>query len=365
VIFAESEFGTVGVEYEATIIDRQTSRPQRLASSIANETRPALTRGGICPDLFESTLEFVTGICTSIDEVRADLLAIHGTVQPVLDRHDATLLGMGLPAVPRSTEFDTTSAPRYRDIIESLQWPARRLMTNGIHVHIGMPSSDHALRTTQGLRSLLPVLLALSASSPFRNGEVTGLASTRMALWSAVPRSGPMPSFADMGEYEQYCQVMQRAAAIGAANELRWDCRLNAGLGTVEIRIADTVAEMEDTLALCAFAWCLAVGVEELHGFHLPTELSDENRWRAIRYGSQCEFIVDASGSVETLDVLTERIIDSLSGTAATLGCEAHLDRCRELASGRAPHQRLTSGEPGASARDLATAAELIMRVDW
>jgi carboxylate-amine ligase len=363
--FASSEFGTLGVEFEATIIDRETLRPLALASQIAEEATPALRRGAICPDYVEQTLEFNTGICTSIDDVQSDLRATYGVVRPILERDNAVLLGMGLPAFSRPEDFEIVDGPRYRAVLHEFQWAGRRLVTNGIHMHVGMPTGDHAIRAAGALRSVLPILLALSASSPFRHGELTGLASTRLAVRAPIPQSGPMPDFADMDDYISFCEAMQRSNAITTLGDLRWDCRPNLALGTLEIRISDSVAEMDDLLALCALAWCMAVGIESLESFRLPNELSNENRWRAIRYGTQCDFIIDAAGQVQPVSVLTDRIIDALDATAESLGCSTHLYRCGELGLGRATHQRLTVQEATMSTRELATAAELTMRVDW
>ena len=363
--FATSTFGSLGIEYESTIVDAASSRPRALASALSAAAQPSVTRGGVVPDFYEGTLEFSTGICTTLNQARADLLGTFRAVQPLLENKQAYLVGMGLPPVSHSKDFDFADTPRYAEIRELLQWTAYRVMTNGIHVHVGMTSLAQALDTTRALRTFLPVLLALSASSPFRHGKTTGLASTRMALRSSIPRTGPMPNFESVGEYESYIDAMHAAGAITSLRDLRWDCRVNAELGTVEIRIIDTIADLDDALALCALAWSLAVAAPDLEKHLLPATLSDENMWRATRYGHRSAFLIDATGATEPIGVVTERLVESLGATADALGCRKELERCRDFGWGDAPHQRLTLNPEAVHDLDLAHAAELAMRVAW
>ena len=363
--FTASDFGTLGVEYESTVIDQVTSRPLPLAVLISENAQPLHPRGRITPDLSLPTLEFTSGICTSIDQVRSDLLSAYRAVRPILDEHQAELLGMGLSPSAHSDEFPPVPQARYQEIYASLAWSAEQITTNGIHAHIGMPSLNVALSTSRVLRSLLPLLLALSASSPFRHDKFTGLASTRMALWSAIPRSGPMPHFTDEAEYLSYFMALRTAEAVRQQGDLRWDCRPNSTLGTLEIRIIETVANLDDVMALVALAWCMAVGVEHLEEFVLPHTLSDENRWRAIRYGSNASMIIDTSGNTASLAHYAERVVQALGSTADLLGCAPEIERCIELGWGRAAHQKLTENSGSLPQDSLARAAETFMRVHW
>lgn len=363
--FAASDFGSLGVEYESTVIDQVTSRPLPLAELISENAQPLYTRGAITPDLSQPTLEFTTGICRDIDQARSDLHSAYRAVRPILDEHQAELLGMGLSPSAHRDEFQPLPQARYQEIYSSLTWTAEQVTTNGIHVHIGMPSLNVALSTSRVLRSLLPLLLALSASSPFQHEKCTGLASTRMALWSAIPRSGPMPDFANEAEYLSYLMALRTAGAVRHQRDFRWDCRPNSTLGTLEIRIIETVADLDDAMALVALAWCMAVGVEHLEEFALPHTLSNENRWSAIRYGTDASMIVDTSGKTASLAHYTERVGEALGGTADLLGCRSEIERCIELGGGRAAHQILTENSGSLPQDRLARAAETSMRVHW
>ena len=363
--FLSSELGTLGIEYEAEVIDATTLQPLALASEISDEIQSLLKRGRIGPDLFESTIEFTTGICNSLNQARDDLQGVYTAAESALQRRNAELLGMGLYPLTRSSDAITANAPRYAEIMELIAWPARRVTTNGIHIHVGMRTGDEAVATANSLRSVLPILLALSASSPFRKGVVTGLASTRMALFASVPRSGPLPEFLNFAHYASYFDSMINAEAMPTELHAWWDCRLQPALGTLEIRITESIADLDDVLALCALAWCMAVGSQHLEVFQLPMELSDENRWRAIRYGSQAHFLVTSDGTTQPITTVVNRLVDVLSATAKDLGCLSELERCRELALSTRPHQLLAAHDNEASTAELVELAARKMTVNW
>jgi carboxylate-amine ligase len=363
--FAKGEFGTLGVEYEIEVIGRATSSPLPIASELASTVQPRLSRGAVTPDLFASTLELATGICESLSEVVSDLRTMTNELAPALDLHEATLLGMGLHPFARAENALVAQGERYREIMDLIAWPARRVPTNSIQIHVGMPSGDHAVATARSLRPLLPILLALSASSPFRNGEITGLASTRSALFASVPRSGPMPEFENWEVYSDYCAAMALSNSMPTDLHIWWDCRLQPTLGTIEIRIADSVADLDDILAIVALAWCMAVGVDELRSFAIPSVLSDENRWRAVRYGSACRILTDDYGNTEPLSTTVERLLVALEATADRLDCRQQLERCIDLSRGTSVHQKLVPEDSVKSELDLAYQATQSMRVTW
>jgi carboxylate-amine ligase len=252
--------------------------------------------------------------------------------------------------------------------MSNLEWPARQVTTCALQIHVGMPSGDVAVSTARRLRSVLPIVLALSASSPFRDGDLTGLASTRTALFAAVPRSGPMPDFGDWQEYASYCETMADAGAMPSELSTWWDCRPQPKLGTLELRIADAVPDLDDALALCSLLWCLAVGADRLSDLQIPPLLSDENRWRALRFGWQARFL-DAEGKPSrTLHELVDELLDTLGPIATDLGCVAPLQRCIALSRGEGRHQLQlprdqVTGPDGD--QELARSAASRLRVSW
>lgn len=363
--FESGSLDAIGVEFEATIVDATTYRPLSVASRIAREVQPDLARGVVSPDLFESTLEYTTGICRSIDDARRDLVNLHDRTRPYLDACGGRLLGMGLHPTAVSADFVDVSTPHYEDVITRFRWSVRQVVGNGIHVHVGMPSGDHAIRVAGALRTFMPILLALSASSPFKEGSATGLASTRMAMFSAMPRSGPMPAFENWKEYAAFCEVMAHADAMPAPRETWWDCRPQPTLGTLEIRLMDSIPCLDDVLALSALAWCMTVGIDDLAKYALPPRLSDENRWRAIRHGAAAKFIVSNAGDTEPVGAVVEQLVSVLDGTASDLGCSDELRHGADLGWGKAAHQQLTASAEDMPRTDVVARALAGMTVTW
>lgn len=355
--FAASGSDTFGIEVESAVIRADDGASLPIASSLALEAAPV--RGSISADLYESTLEFSTGVCRSLSEAAADLTAAHAAVRPALDANGAALLGMGLHPTCASHDHPPVDEPRYRDILERLAWPGRHITTNALQFHVGMPSGDRAVEVANALRPQLPLLLALSASSPFRDGAPTGLRSTRTALFSSVPRSGPMPEFRDWRAYLSYCEAMERADAMPSPLHAWWDCRLQPVLGTLEIRIADTMPNLDDVLALGALAWTMAVASSHDAPGSLPSPLAAENRWRAMRDGVDARFLVDDRGTTACIAAVTERTITALSDVGSDLGCLEELEHCAELGRGVRPHQRLMVG------RDAIRHSLDTLRIDW
>lgn len=362
--FAPSELGSLGMEFEGTVIDRITCEPRPIAQLVAEQAQAQVARGRLSPDLFTCVLELTTGLCRTIQQARADFEALWHATAPILEREGAALLAMGHHPTAVAGDVTALEETVYQELIERWQWPARRLLTTGIHVHVGMPSGDVAIATAQGIRATLPVLMALGAASPFRGGAATGLATTRVRLLDAFPRTGPMPRLESWEHYVEFCNALIHADAARTARDSWWDCRPQPTFGTLEIRVLDSLADLDDVVALGALAWCQAVGWPELERFDLPDLLTDENRWRAIRFGVNAEFIVDATGRTQPLCDVAEQVIESLEPTASRLGCERELERCRALARGLGAHHRLLA--PGTSGDASVLAQALIgMRVDW
>lgn len=367
--FARSEFGSLGVEIEGTLINRYTSEPQPLAPEVVAEVQPEVLRGRVTSDFFASTLELASGVCLTLDEARADLQNLWASARPALEVRDAALLAMGLHPRAEPRSMRVLDEHRYQDLVTRLQWPGLRSFTTGIHVHVGMPDGDTAIATAQALRSVLPILKALSAASPYRNGLATGLASTRTAVFDAVPRTGPMPAFHRWSDYAGYVTAMVAADSMVQATDQWWDCRLAPEYGTLEIRVMDSIAEMDDIMALVALAWCMSVGVDALARFTLPDPLSDDNRWRATRFGVNGSIIVDSDGATAPIGEVVERVVEALTPTAIGLGCVSELHRCRDLGWGRAHHQQVLFEESGrendGTVEQRIDNALAEMRIDW
>ena len=254
-------------------------------------------------ELFECTVEVITGICATPAEARADLAATIGEVRAVADGAgpDAPL---GRAAIPSRIRTSSTSA-RTRGtsaLIEDMQWPARRLQIFGIHYHVGVRSAEKSIVIANALQFYLPHLLALSASSPYWEGHDTGLASCRVQVFEGLPTAGIPPVIEDWADFEQFMHTLVAAEAIKTIREVWWDVRPHPNFGTVELRICDAMPTVREVAAVGALVQCLVhrldTRLDAGESLYIPREWTiQQNKWLAARYGLDAKLIVDDEGT--------------------------------------------------------------------
>jgi glutamate---cysteine ligase / carboxylate-amine ligase len=245
-----------------------------------------------------------------------------------------------------------SSHPRYRHIGDSLRVLARREPTLAMHVHVGVASPARAVRLLNRLRAHLPLLLALSANSPFWRGRPTGFASTRTTLFDAFPRSGLPRSFRGYADWVATVERLLRTGAIADPSFLWWDVRLQPRYGTVEVRIMDGQSTVEDVAAVAALVQALAsveLARREDPGSQPRTaELIEENRFLAARDGMAALLIDVRSGERVPAIERLERILRACRRHARRLRCERELASVRRLvARNGAARQLAHAGRDG------------------
>jgi carboxylate-amine ligase len=270
-----------------------------------------------------------------VADAATELADLRGRLGSVLAEHGlrAGVAGTHPSAVAEDTVV--SAHPRYRDIGESMRVLARREPTLATHVHVGVPTPAAAIRLLNRLRAHLPLLLALSANSPFWQGRATGFASTRTTLFDAFPRSGVPRTFAGYWDWIETVRVLLASGAIADPSFLWWDVRLQPRLGTVEVRVMDGQTAVEDVCALAALIQSLASA--ELERPEVPAEGSieviEENRFLAARDGMDALLIdVDSGDCIPAADHL-ERVLGACARHAERLGCEHELGGARRLAA--------------------------------
>ncbi|HEX5582242.1 carboxylate-amine ligase, partial [Gaiella sp.] len=220
-----------------------------------------------------------------------------------------------------------------RALIDQLQYVARRELIFGMHIHVAVDDPDKAIHVVNGILPHLAPLLALSASSPFWRGEPTGLASSRQIVFSAFPRSGPPPRFADYADYAAVVGQLERTGCIADYTHIWWDIRPHPKWGTVEVRVCDAVTRVEDAVAIAAYCQALVKLLSERYDSHepIPTHhriLTSENKWLAARYGLAAPLMDLATGRrIRTpLAKLVRRTLRDLEPHARDLGSERELE---------------------------------------
>jgi carboxylate-amine ligase len=305
-------------------IDRVLSAlPPELASHVTAETH-------------KSALELATGVHETVASATAELHSLRAGLE-----HELSLLGLAAASAgthPSTVWHETvvSSGSRYQAVYGSMRELARREPTFGLHVHIGVPDPEAAIELTNSMRGHLPMLLALSANSPFWQGRDTGLASARTPLFQAFPRVGIPRAFGSYAEYVEAVDLLIRCGAFDEPTFLWWDVRPQPRFGTVEVRIMDAQTTVGETAALAALVQSIA-RLEVEQGF-LPyaqldvPEVLDENRFLAARDGVAAQLIDVEAERRAPVPELLEALLDACLPHARELGCERELLRVAELA---------------------------------
>jgi len=326
---------TLGVEEELMILDAETFE---LSNSIETmlESVPQDSDGEVKPELMESVLEVATRPCGDTAEVARQLTALRSQVQVTAADHGLAIGSAGTHPFAMWEDQRIVARPRYRDLVAALRFVARQELIFGTHVHVGIDDPDKAVHVANGMRVHIPLLVALSANSPFWRADATGLLSTRMPIFRAFPRVGIPPRYDDWEDYARRVTFMVDSGVIEDYTYLWYDVRPHPNFGTVEVRALDAQTRVEHSVGLAALIQAL---VKELSDhFDAGTELSrypyemlDENKWLAARHGLDGELVdLPKDERVETKR-LARRVVDRMREHAQDLGSTDELDQVEDL----------------------------------
>jgi carboxylate-amine ligase len=284
----------------------------------------------------ESVLEISTDPCKNTAEAGEQLRALRRQVSLTADAKEMAIGAAGTHPFAMWEDQRIVARPRYRDLVSALRFVARQELIFGVHVHVGIDDPDKAIHVANGMRVHVPVLLGLSANSPFWRADATGLASTRTPIFRAFPRVGMPPTYKDWADYERRIEFMVRTHVIEDYTYLWYDVRPHPNFGTVEVRVMDAQTHVEHTLGLAALTQAL-VRELALHyeaGKQLskyPFEMLDENKWLAARHGLEGELVdLPKSERVATRE-LARRLLDRMREHAEDLGASTELAAVEDL----------------------------------
>jgi carboxylate-amine ligase len=369
--FLPSERTSLGVEMELEIVDRDTRELRSGATEILEQM--ATGHDGEHPkakhELLESTIEIITGVCSTVPEARADLAATLDEVTTHTAPRAMELLCSGTHPFSDWADQDISPNPRYAQLVEEMQWLARRLQIFGIHVHVGVRSAEKAIAIANALSTYIPHFLAISASSPYWMGRDTGLASSRSKVFEGLPTAGLPYQLSGWDEFEAFMTTLISARSISSIREVWWDIRPHPNFGTVELRICDGIPTLTEVAAVAAMSQCLVDWLNTLidRGYTLPvprTWVLRENKWRAARHGVDAEIIVDEKGTLSPLRTEVSRLVEELAPVAKRLECEDDLQRALVMA-GRPSYMRQRDVvERGGSLRDVVDSLITELRTD-
>jgi len=323
---------TVGIEEELMILDAESFE---LVNAVESLLEPA-SSGEIKPELMESVLEISTEPCPSIAVAGEQLRALRRQVGAKAASRNLAIGSAGTHPFAMWEDQRIVARPRYRDLISALRFVARQELIFGMHVHIGIDDPDKAIHVANGMRVHVPVLLGLSANSPFWRAGATGLASTRTPIFRAFPRVGLPPTYESWEDYVRRLEFMINARVIEDYTYLWHDVRPHPSFGTVEVRVMDSQTRVEHTLGLAAIVQALARELAEHYeaGKQLsryPFEMLDENKWLAARNGLDGELVdLPSCERIQTRS-LARRLIDRMRDHCRDLGSVADLETLEDL----------------------------------
>ena len=330
---------TIGIEEEYLLVDPET---RDLAIDVPDALMAECERRleeQVSPEFLQSQIEIGTRVCANLKQAARELARMRKTVAEVAAEH-------GLAPIAASTHpfadwyaQKHTDKERYNVLAKDMQAVARRLLICGMHVHVGLGDDELRIDLLGQVSYFLPHLLALSTSSPFWQGEDTGLKSYRISVFDELPRTGLPESFESYGEYARHVEILIRAGVIEDASKLWWDVRPSARFPTLELRIPDVCTRLRDGVAVAAMYVCILRMLYRLKRNNQRWRrysgmLIQENRWRAQRYGCDEGLIDFGIGEIVPYADLLEEMIDLVRVDALALDCLPEVEHARKIVTG-------------------------------
>ncbi|MEO1640164.1 MAG: carboxylate-amine ligase [Pseudomonadota bacterium] len=326
---------TIGVEEEYLLVDRVTcalaDAPEGLIAACQSDLDDQVS-----PEFLQCQIEIGTHVCSTVAEARADLQHLRRTVS----RHAADY---GLAPIAASCHpfgdwknQPHTNKARYTQLQRELAGVARRMLICGMHVHVGIPDEEMRISLINQFKYFLPHLHALSASSPFWQGDDTGMSSYRLSVFDNLPRTGLPPYMKDWAQFSDTVDTLVDLELIEDASKIWWDLRPSCKFPTIESRICDVAPRLGVTLTLAALTQCLTRMIwrksMEGDGWRVVQNfMVAENRWRAQRYGVSEGLIDFGRRELIPFSQAVEEIIELVREDAEALDCVAEVEAARNI----------------------------------
>jgi|TARA_Y100000310_G_scaffold262855_1_gene272677 carboxylate-amine ligase len=361
---------TVGIEEEYLLVDLETRNLVNDPPASIMDECAELSEEQVSPELMRSQIEVGTRVCKTIGQARDELSRLRKVVIEVANKHGMAPIAVSAHPFAHWLDQKQTDKDRYEVLTREMQATARKLLISGMHVHVGIEDAELRIDLMNQFSYFLPHLLALSCSSPFWEGENTGLSSYRLIVFDALPRTGLPEQFSSHAEYKRHVEVLINAGLLDDASKIWWDLRPSARYPTLETRIMDVCTRLDDAVSLAAINLCITSMLYRLRRDNkrwrvYASMLINENRWRAMRYSFDEGLIDLAKGEVVPFKVLLDELLGLIAFDAETLECQTEVQSARDiLRRGTSAHQQLSTYK---SAMDQGASKDeaLIAVVDW
>jgi carboxylate-amine ligase len=359
-----------GIEEEYFLSDLhsrfvRTRMPKRFFRACKKELGSAVTN-----EMLQAQIEVATTPCTTMEAAREQLGRFRATLSSHAKGHGLGIVAAATHPLALWHQQERTPKDRYSAIMADLQMVGRRDMLCGMHVHVEVPNPAQRINIMCRAVPLLPILLALSTSSPFWQGHRTGLRGYRLAAYDELPRSGLPESFSDVEEYQRYVDTLVSAGVIEDASFIWWVIRPSLQYPTLELRITDVCTHIDDAISIAAIFRCLVRHLSEKADVNadlgpISRAIAGENKWRAQRYGTSAHFVDESSMRAVPIKFVVQELVNRLANDAEALGCSLELSRAeRILERGSSADQQLRIYEE-ARTSGLKRLQALQSVVDW
>ncbi len=329
--FNSSPEPTIGVEIELQLVDKNNLNLNNISSKVLSDINKEFSDNIKC-ELIESMIEINTNICSNIEEVEKDIKKTLNHLDEIVKNYGTEINCTSLHPFAIGKNQIITDNLRYKRIMKDLQMVGKRFISQGLHVHIGIDNPEAAIKVNNALRVYLPLLLSLSTSSAFFEGEDTGLHSYRTKLFEALPLAGMPDYLNNWNHFENLTEHLEGAGIINSVKDLWWDVRPHPGFGTVEIRVCDVPINFKEIIALVALIQALVVTLIKSDPYQdTHIQILQSNKWQAARYGLEGVFVDPKTFKKLSMRKAIENLFILVEPAAVSLGLKKHFNTLEEI----------------------------------
>ncbi len=337
-LFRENQEPTLGIELELGLVDSKTLALSSSIHDVLARVSPSQNER-FKPELMQCCVEINTEVCHTVAQADSDLRGKLETLEGICDELGLCLWWGGTHPFSLWRDQHVTTNDRYQMLVDLLQDMARRLVTFGLHVHVGADSGEKAVMICDRIMQHLPTLLALSCSSPFWENRYTGLQSHRSKIMEGLPTAGLPTLMRNWSEYVWLVNHMVDTGFINTIREIWWDVRPHHNFGTVEVRVCDMLGNLTDTMSIAALIQCLVTALsaeidEGTYQHDCHPMMVRQNKWRACRFGTQAQLVDSYTHEVQSLGRIVQRLVHWLRPIAQMLDCADELEHVQAMADG-------------------------------
>ena len=332
----KNKFFSIGLEEEYLIVNKYDGEliidpPKNLMRDFKKKLKQQVK-----PEFLKSQIEVRTKVCSTIKDLKKNLIFLRKNISEILNQYDLAPIAVSIHPFSRWEQQKHTEKRRYNALAEDFQIVGRRLVISGMHIHVGIPDNEMRIDLMNQVAYFLPHLLALSTSSPFWKGELTGLKSYRVSIFDELPRTGLPEQFDSYNEYRRHLKILLNSGLLEDPSKIWWDLRPNVKFPTLEMRICDTCTFLKDSISIAALYLCIIHMVHRLRRENQKWRvyskmLINENRWRAQRYGMEKGLVDFGKSKLVPYKYLIDELIELVKEDASELGCIQEVQNIKNI----------------------------------